>query len=671
MADVTVNSIDPETGKKVQVSVPSMFLDSKGQIKPTYQDAYNKISEREHGYAKSPAVMRPGKAIPDQPEDIPASATRLSKPDMGQASMFRGVSQDDRSTIGNPHATLMRGLEAIANSDEGPKHPLERGLTDVSRAVGSSMLPMAAPALVGAPVATAIGGAAGYGTGKLARLGGYMVNADPETKDVLEEAGNWAGGFAGQSPKILGGVAGAFEGAGSQVSRNIVNPIKTMLGKLIGGTGASAVEAATSAPNVYRGMKAGAEGKPWIDPSLMELFTGRRPPDTRPTYGPPMPTAADLAAAAPRPMPGQPPNFNIPTTNTGQTGFMGGTLQPTGAPPAVTGQYAPTMNPLGTMPDLRPTLGPENHPLYGPPTPPPLQGPVNKPIYGPENMPLYGPENQPVYGPENYPLHGPEDHPVYGPERKPKSKPKPKPKAKPTEPAKKEPEPEPKPAKTEPEESDEAASDDEKKFDKPIKFDDTKSNEKVMQGPLRRDPSEIRVKSEKEVVPKTKTVLELQKEAGPKRDTAAFFREAREARKGGSKPKPAEEKEPPIKNSPGERGSFSLRDIPEKTEGSYDATTGKHIVTKEHVQDHANNTGMSYEDAAKAFDPSEFVIKDKEGMRRALFARGVEHGMKRPDIKDNAAAYFNKKSLSELTEKQIHEYWEALGQPSLWKAPKE
>jgi hypothetical protein len=633
MPDTIIAVTDPKTGKEHEIVVPDEWLTSKG-AKPEHEAKIRKAANETftRSYAKEGTLPEEdtGKKLasqimPSSSATIPRSATTLFKPDLGQIGY-----DDPRMAKGGDQS-----LSDFA-SFYSTQHPYQHAANMGFKALDAAATLAAPVAIAKAPLTALQMAATGYGLGKGGEYLTRKAGGGPEAQELGGHIGNWFGFGVGQSPKLKGGVAGAVGAVPEAIDRSVNTAI---LAKLFGFSPQvqAGIDIAKAAPPVVRGFFRGGAEKPWVDPKLKALF-GFDP--TEPQLGKSQPSIPD-------------------TSN--QLGSGRGTIQQPGAsqtalpPPSrmigaasggsETALTKPIVIDASNFRSMQPASNFEANRPQGFTMPGSgAAAPDLAQIAGTAPQPEFTMPERGVVGHERVPYAPLQEEQIF--ERSAPAPSKVTPKAKTRLKSKvklKTTESEPAPAKIEPEPTDE-----EKKFAKPI---EEVSDERVRQGPLLGDKGAITVKPESEVVPKTKTYLELKQEQAAKMKAA---REGSEAERNPPKAKPVQ---PPLKKTEPEKTAE-----PEKTTGSYDPATGKHIVTPTHIQDHANNTGISYEDAAKAFDPSEFVIKDKEGMKRALFARGVEHGMKRPDIKDSAAAYFNKKSLSELTDKQIHEYWEKLGQ---------
>jgi hypothetical protein len=220
---------------------------------------------------------------------------------------------------------------------------------------------------------------------------------------------------------------------------------------------------------------------------------------------------------------------------------------------------------------------------------------------------------------------------------------------------------------------------DEAKFGKSI---EEISDNRPAQGPLLGDKGAITVRPESEVIPKTKTYLELKQEQAAKmkaaRESAETARKPKTKAKAKAKAKPADptesEQEPPIKDSPGERESFSLKDIPlsgtDKGQENPFTTEEqpqreKELLTESHVKEYAKKENID-EDEARRKLSEVYEIRDKRGMQNAVMglARKKDFGSsaarRAATVREQGRYIYGKKSFADLDEMQLHDYWKTL-----------
>lgn len=242
--------------------MPSKFGGVEVEEKPSGGSKFGGIAvdgaPDTRGLDKLPGGTAPGVEKPNSlPNGAVAKEDSTSKPFDLEHSIGEGSFPGPVMAANGIRDLFTRALPAAANGNG------TRAAHEVISGVGRAAIPLAAPALIQAPIATAIGMGGSYLGSQVGRQGAKALGLNPDQSNLMEDVGGIAGGGIA-SPKVrafAGGAARATPGAIKSAA------LPELASLALHGTPrriAAGLAVMQAAPSIIRGGMEAASREPWI-----------------------------------------------------------------------------------------------------------------------------------------------------------------------------------------------------------------------------------------------------------------------------------------------------------------------------------------------------------------------------------------------------------------------
>lgn len=248
------------------------------------------------GLDKLPGGVAPGVEKPSAlPDGSVASEDRQSKPFNLEKSINEGAFPGPGMVSNGIRDLFTRALPAAANGNG------IRAAHETISGIGRAALPLAAPALIQAPIATAIGMGGSYLGSQVGRQGAKALGLNPDQSNLMEDVGGIAGGGIA-SPKVRAFAGGAAKAAPEAIKSAALPELASLA---LHGTPrkiAAGLAVAQAAPGIIRGGVKAAASEPWLPRGLFSkepiAVPQRKLLNSGPIIGDPPPDASFVRGAS-------------------------------------------------------------------------------------------------------------------------------------------------------------------------------------------------------------------------------------------------------------------------------------------------------------------------------------------------------------------------------------